>query len=701
MTRSSTEELFTPFKDPKREIRSSRKLFKTLSLDESKPPRFDLLSDLEEAFEEEVAKTMAETMEQYMSKTRTDYRSGVARPKIENKDQFELKGQFLKKLRENTFSGSDHEDANEHIEKVLKIVDLFHIPNITVDQLMLQVFPISLTGAVSRWLRNEPIGSIKTWEDLKTKFLNKYFPPGRTAKKMEEINNFQQEPNETLYQAWERFKELLMKFLTQEASFQLKLLPMQKWPSKKWQKTIKNGAMEHLDKKGNYGPQFLEAYGTSHINNTIPRKEKYPGSSTLPCYINNACFDNALVDLGASVSVMPLSTYLNLGLGELAHTNLIVELANRTVKYPKGIVENVLVEIGKFVFPVDFIILDMLEDIKVLLILERPFLSTAQAKIDVFKRKITLRVGDDKIIFKSVKPASSLIKRVYMISLIERMELDLEARLTGETLVINRSLDPLIGDYIEPLELRRNQVNDLMPTIEEGEVIDAPMDDLVESRNDELDTGIDDYPSDCDYDKKIYIDCAYNLKFSCMIGFDFVHVNFFPILYVNLMSKKFYNTIMKEKLKYKGNNVVESLMNVPIFVRTFSVITDFAVLEDMDAYRDEGMGDVIVGEPFLREVGIKARRFEGMITLYKCNENVTYQMVRSHPMFKNHTNQQCNKIPPLLKVRDKDKMNGILHSYQNLKGFYKGVLNLGPNFILVPSMEKWLTRGHISMHEME
>ncbi|GJZ69802.1 retrovirus-related pol polyprotein from transposon TNT 1-94 [Tanacetum coccineum] len=186
------------------------KLFKTLSLDKSKSPGFDLFFD-QDYSEEEEAETMAETMEQYMSKTRTDYGSGVARPKIDNKDQFELKGQFLKELRENTFSGSDHEDANEHIEKVLEIVDLFHVPNITVDQLMLRVFPISLTGAASRWLRNEPTGSIKTWEDLKTKFLNKYCPPGRTAKKMEEINNFQQEPDETLYQAWERFKELLMK----------------------------------------------------------------------------------------------------------------------------------------------------------------------------------------------------------------------------------------------------------------------------------------------------------------------------------------------------------------------------------------------------------------------------------------------------------------------------------------------------------
>ncbi|GKD16616.1 hypothetical protein Tco_1205774, partial [Tanacetum coccineum] len=69
----------------------------------------------------------------------------------------------------------------------------------------------------------------------------------------------------------------------------------------------------------------------------------------------------------------------------------------------------------------------------------------------------------------------------------------------------------------------------------------------------------------------------------------------------------------------------------------------------MDAYRDDEMGDVIVGEPFLREVGIKARRFDGTITIYNGNDEVTYQMVRSHPGFKNHTNEQCNKIPPLLK----------------------------------------------------
>ncbi|GJW14172.1 hypothetical protein Tco_0018305 [Tanacetum coccineum] len=244
-----------------------------------------------------------------------------------------------------------------------------------------------------------------------------------------------------------------------------------------------------------------------------------------------------------------------------------------------------------------------------------------------------------------------------MLSLRERMELDLEARLMGETLVLNRSLDPFLEDYIklndlnEPFELRRNQGDDLMPTIEEGEVIEE-----FRTRNDKLDAEIDDYPSYCDYEKKIHIDYAYNLK---------------------------------------------TLMNVPIFVGTFSVMTDFAVLENMDAYRDEGMGDVIFGEPFLREVGINTRRFEGMITIYNGDDEVTYQMVRSHPRFKHHTNEQCNKIPPLLKVSEKDEMNEISHPYQKLKGFYKGVLNLGPDYIRDAKMEEWLIRGHISVHEME
>ncbi|GJS34110.1 hypothetical protein Tco_0532492 [Tanacetum coccineum] len=86
-------------------------------------------------------------MEQYMSKTRENYGLSITRPTINQDTPFELKGQFLKELCDNTFSGSEHKDANEHIEKVLEIVDLFHILKVTQDQIMLRAFPVSLTGA--------------------------------------------------------------------------------------------------------------------------------------------------------------------------------------------------------------------------------------------------------------------------------------------------------------------------------------------------------------------------------------------------------------------------------------------------------------------------------------------------------------------------------------------------------------------------
>ncbi|GJZ18023.1 hypothetical protein Tco_0554146 [Tanacetum coccineum] len=371
---------------------------------------------------------------------------------------------------------------------------------------MLRAFPMSLTGAAIRWLRNEPTGSITTWDGLKIKCLNKYCPPARTAKKMAEINNFQQEPDEKLYQAWERFKELLMKcpqhYLTEihevilfynglgiptqqildsrgaipsktTADAKLAIQEMaeysQKWhngtsrprstktsdglaaiqaqlnklrrdikkvnekvyaaqvgceqwkgthytkdfPLKEEGKTLKEAYYMQFDRPfqgggyraaaprfyqrnneensnlikeirastdaairnqgasiktleiqigkmskvlqergcrslpssteanprdqsrtlmyetrqmmilflshlngyyyeenvGSYGPQFSKAYSEStHINNSIHRKDKDPWSFTLHCFINNVCFDNALVDLGASVSIMPLST---------------------------------------------------------------------------------------------------------------------------------------------------------------------------------------------------------------------------------------------------------------------------------------------------------------------------------------------------------------------------------------------------------
>ncbi|GKB08383.1 lon protease 2, peroxisomal [Tanacetum coccineum] len=142
------------------------------------------------------------SIKQYMALTRRD-RPGVVIPVLGNDVDFEIKSQFMSELRCNLFAGTDDEDAHEHVRRVLKIIDLFHIPSATRDAVMLRVFHITLTGAAKRWKNLLPAGSISTWDLLEKAFIRKYCPLLKTAKKLEEIRKIKQGMDETLYQAWE------------------------------------------------------------------------------------------------------------------------------------------------------------------------------------------------------------------------------------------------------------------------------------------------------------------------------------------------------------------------------------------------------------------------------------------------------------------------------------------------------------------
>ncbi|CAL1361107.1 unnamed protein product [Linum trigynum] len=136
------------------------------------------------------------------------------------------------------------------------------------------------------------------------------------------------------------------------------------------------------------------------IQNKLPEKRDDPGSFTIPCVIGGTEFNKSLCDLGAGINLMPYSVYKKLGLGDvLKPTRITLQLADRSVKIPKGVVENVLVKVGKFILPTDFVILEMEDDRGVPLILGRPFLATGDALIDVGRGKLTFRVGKEEEIF--------------------------------------------------------------------------------------------------------------------------------------------------------------------------------------------------------------------------------------------------------------------------------------------------------------
>ncbi|KAL5574401.1 hypothetical protein UlMin_023998 [Ulmus minor] len=585
--------------------------------------------------------------------------SGIRRPAVQA-NNFEIKPSFIQMVQSNQFGGMSKDDPNAHIAYFLEVCDLYKINGVSDDAVRLRVFPFSLRDRAKEWLNSVPSESITTWDELVHKFLSKFFPPAKTAKLRNEITSFTQYDQESLYEAWERFKEMLRKCphhgipiwlqvstfynglvsnyramidaaaggclmgkTPEEAHELLEVMaennnqwhserviakrpaavneidsvnvlsaqcqvgnpfaspnseqakyvsnfqrpqhnpysntynpgwrnhPNLSWgnnqggskpsssfhqPQEKKQSdleeilgkfieetranfrnqeainrdiqnqlgqlskqiaersqgslpsdtinpkehakaiTLRSGKevekprkpekkMEESKEKpstsqdvqlsptAKYEPpipypqrlikkkldnqfdKFLEIFKKLHINipfaemleqmpkyakfmkeilskkrklgdyetvmlneecsavlqRKLPQKLKDPGSFTIPCTIGSCNFDKVLCDLGASINLMPLSVFRKLGLGEVKPTSISLQLADRSVKYPRGVIEDVLIKVDKFIFPADFVVLDMEEDREMPLILGRPFLATGRTLIDVQQGKLILR----------------------------------------------------------------------------------------------------------------------------------------------------------------------------------------------------------------------------------------------------------------------------------------------------------------------
>nr|KAJ0221881.1 hypothetical protein LSAT_V11C200050850 [Lactuca sativa] len=133
------------------------------------------------------------------------------------------------------------------------------------------------------------------------------------------------------------------------------------------------------------------------LQKSLPPKCRDPGIFTVPCKLGNLSFPKAMLDLGASVNVLPFSIFEKLNLGSLQKTGTIIQLADHSTVYPKGALEDVIVQVGELIFPADFYILDMrnldTSDVNSI-ILGRPFMKTAKTNIDVFNGMISMEFDD-------------------------------------------------------------------------------------------------------------------------------------------------------------------------------------------------------------------------------------------------------------------------------------------------------------------
>ncbi|GKA00991.1 reverse transcriptase domain-containing protein [Tanacetum coccineum] len=358
------------------------------------------------------------TMEQYLALTRGNQAPGV-------------------ELMEDAFFRNKNENSHEHVERVLDIVSLFNNPGVSYDAIMLCVFPITLTRAAKRW----------------------------TAKQLEEIRNFKQEGDETLYQAWNKLQENDEINTQNQAAFLKNLETQIKQLTKEFhtkaaneinsptldqckavyadKKTSLDNGRHEISIASNKCTQIVQTNDVSPkiLPCQLPPKELNPRNFTLPCTIGSLNF-YALADLGASVNVIPMSIFEHLKLAGLKKTNMVVEMTDMTKRSPIEIVENILVKIDKFVFLSDFVVMNMLNTRNETMILGRPFLATIYAEIDVFNKEISLGIGSDRVTFKMYKKIHNFttsIREIYMINLTSNTPSDASSRVEKTNDVHNKN----------------------------------------------------------------------------------------------------------------------------------------------------------------------------------------------------------------------------------------------------------------------
>ncbi|XP_058726309.1 uncharacterized protein LOC131597641 [Vicia villosa] len=198
-TRSRSEDLVLPIPEPARSITVSRRLRRTRTL---------VPSPISEPVEESTMGEQSRPLKSYAIPSQAEPHNSIAAPAIEA-NNFELKPSLLSAVQQSQFSGNPTEDPNLHLLVFLQYADTVKENGVSSEGIRLRLFPFLLRDRARAWLRSLPANSVTTWNELKKVFLAQYFPPSKTAMLRAQINGFRQKDNESLFEAWERYKEML------------------------------------------------------------------------------------------------------------------------------------------------------------------------------------------------------------------------------------------------------------------------------------------------------------------------------------------------------------------------------------------------------------------------------------------------------------------------------------------------------------
>ncbi|GJZ74722.1 reverse transcriptase domain-containing protein [Tanacetum coccineum] len=272
----------------------------------------------------------------------------------ETANEFAIKGNHLTLVKGNQFDGRTKIDPHKHIHEFLIICDMFKYRDTENEAVRLMMFPLSLTREAKTWLEEINQGTIKTWDELRTAFISRFFPRALFDRLLGEIRAFsQRSSNSDTDKIMDRMDAITIKMDAQYKELQSRAkkptpdlddhdIPMSREEEAKFMQTFQLISNKHTIEQ--ISAAFLSDESSAMIQNKVPPKIGDPGSFLIPCNFKTfSC--NALADLAASINLMPYSLYAKLSFETLKPTKMSVRLADRSFQYPVGIVENMLVEV--------------------------------------------------------------------------------------------------------------------------------------------------------------------------------------------------------------------------------------------------------------------------------------------------------------------------------------------------------------------
>nr|GEW95064.1 reverse transcriptase domain-containing protein [Tanacetum cinerariifolium] len=392
------------------------------------------------------------TMEKMLQAPTEGYGDVIVVPDI-LVENFEIKTCLISLIQANQFYGFESNNPHDHIMSFNRITSTLKFRDVPNDAIKLMLFPYSLEGAAKIWIPlplwvrvhfptiplltqgvilkaittrsgvsydgppiPPPFSSLpkvverepEVTKDTAQPSTKKIQPP--IAQTQVPINEYvvDPKPKPTIpypskankQKLREKDDNLALKFveifrnLHFELSFVDALLHMPKFA------LMFKSILNNKEKLLNLATTLVNENCSAVIFKKFPKKLGEPGKFLIPCDFLKLDECLALADLGASINLMPISIWRNLSLPELTSTQMFLELADRSTNRTAGIAEDIFVKVGKFHFPIDFVVVDYVVDPRVLLIIERPFLRTGRALIDVYGEELTLRVDNEAITFK-------------------------------------------------------------------------------------------------------------------------------------------------------------------------------------------------------------------------------------------------------------------------------------------------------------